>query len=177
MDNLGKELLDFLATPHLKEARSEINNLLNVCGNEVSVYYLVPLSNLKNIIADGGIKCRDMICDADNDLSAQYVQEMRDKTLRLAQKVTVNEEIIDKKIHACINFFWNPLNNTSFAFQRNSLLMSEHDNSYGIICIIEMNIRTFFESVGIFWCISPSNLASHGFSSFYKRDYETFDWQ
>lgn len=97
MDNLGVELLDFLATPHLKEARSELYNLLNVCDNEVNVYYLVPLSNLKSIIADGGIKCRDMIIEDANDLSAQYVQEMRDKTLRLAQKVTVHEEIIDKK--------------------------------------------------------------------------------
>jgi len=61
MDNLGKEFLDFLATAHLKEARSELYNLLDASDDEVNVYYFTPLSNLKRIVADGGIKCRAMV--------------------------------------------------------------------------------------------------------------------
>ena len=61
MDKLGKEFLDFLAGAPLKEARNELYNLLDSKDDEVNVYYLTPLSNLKSIIADRGIKCRAMV--------------------------------------------------------------------------------------------------------------------
>ena len=180
MDDLGGELLDFLATGSLKEARRELYNLLNVRDDEVNVYYLLPLSNLKSIIADGGIKCKKMVKNDITDLSAHCVQDMRDKTLSLAQKVSVHEKIIDKKIHECVNFFWNPLNDTFFAFQRNSLLIDAdiHDDTYGIVCIIEMRLSAFFESEMVYWCTSNKNLASFGHSTFSKREYyENMNWQ
>jgi hypothetical protein len=42
MDKFGRELLDFLATFPLKEARNELYNLLEADDDEVNVYYLTP---------------------------------------------------------------------------------------------------------------------------------------
>src|SRR5574341_10080 len=140
MNSLGKELLDFLSTDSLKKARKELYKLLNACEeDEINIYYLVSFSNLKSIVTDGGIKCRAMTGHSATDLSGHGVQTMRNKTVQLAQKVSLHEDIIYKKIHECINFFWNPLNNTLFAFQRNSLLreLDIQDNTYGVICILE----------------------------------------
>ena len=128
MDNLGRELLDFLATAPLREARNELYNLLEAGNDEVNVYYFVPLFNLKSIIADRGIKCRAMMDRDAVDLSGQGVQAKRNISLKLAQKVSSFVEI-DKKIHECINFYWNPLNDTSYAFQRNALLLASLANS------------------------------------------------
>jgi len=142
MDNLGKELLDFFAAAPLKTARTKLYGLLDTCGDEVNVYYLVSLSNLKSIIADGGIKCRARVGEDGFDLSAQYVQEMRDKTLQLAQKISSDKEIISKNLHECINFFWNPINNTFRAFQRNSLLIeSNQHNDHRLSCLF---LQAFF---------------------------------
>jgi hypothetical protein len=96
MDSLGKEFLDFLATVPLKEARNELYNLLEAGDDEVNVYYLTPLSNLKSIIADGGIKCRAMVGSDATDISAQEVQKQRHISLKLARKGP-SYEIIDKK--------------------------------------------------------------------------------
>jgi len=46
MTNLGKEILDFLATPSLKDGRKSLYKLLGADENEANVYYLVPLLNL-----------------------------------------------------------------------------------------------------------------------------------
>lgn len=177
MDELGKEFLDFLATVPVREARHELYNLLGVRDDEINVYYFTPLSNLKRIVADGGIKCRAMVGSDITDLSGHEVQKRRDKTLRLARKVSTFE-ISDKKIHECVNFFWNPINDTSRAFQRNSLLDADvEDSTYGIVCILEMGLSTFFESDRLYWSTSEQNLASNDFSSYSKRVYENFDWQ
>jgi len=148
MDYLGKELLDFLATAPLKAARNELCNLLEACDDEVNVYYLTPLPNLRSIVADRGIKCRAMVSSDAADLSGQEVQRLRDKSLNLAKKVT-SDARINKRIHECINFFWNPSNDTSYAFQRRSLLLAadKQDEIYGIICILEMRLSTFLSMI------------------------------
>jgi hypothetical protein len=178
MDNLGKELLDFLATAPLKEAKNELYNLLEADMDEVNVYYLVPLFNLKSIITDRGIKCRAMMERDAVDLSGHEVQAKRNLSLKLAQKVSSYAKI-DKKIHECINFYWNPLNDTFYAFQRNALLLAayKHNDSHGIVCILEMRLSAFFESDSVYWSTSEQNLASNDFSSYSKRIYENFDWQ
>ena len=177
MDNLGKDFLDFLATDALKEARNELYNFLEAGDDEVNVYYLIPLFNLKSIIADGGIKCRAMMDRDVTDLSGQEVQKRRDKSLKLGQKVSSFVEI-DKRIHECVSFLWNPLNDTSSAFQRNALLLAadKHNDTYGIACILEMRLSAFFESDRVYWSISEQNLASSDFSSYSKRIYKNFDW-
>jgi hypothetical protein len=178
MGNLGEDFLDFLAATSLKEARNELYNLLENGDDEVNVYYFVPLFNLKSIIADGGIKCRAKMDRDAVDLSGHEVQAKRNTSLRLAQKVLSDSEI-DKKIHECINFYWNPLNNTSYAFQRNALLLAadRHNDSHGIVCILEIRLSAFFESDRVYWTTSEQNLASNDFSSYSRRDYENFNWQ
>jgi len=178
MDKLGRELLDFLATFPLKGARNELYNLLEADDDEVNVYYLTPLFNLKSIVADGGIKCRAMMGSDVTDLSGQEVQRRRDISLKLAQKVSSYDKI-DKKIHGCINFFWNPLNDTSYAFQRNALLLAadKDGDTIGIVCILEMRLSAFFECNNVYWSSSKQNLASNDFSTFSKRIYAQFDWK
>ena len=178
MDNLGKDFLDFLATDALKEARNGVYNLLGADDDEVNVYYLIPLFNLKSIIADGGIKCRAMMDRDVTDLSGQEVQKRRDKSLKLGQKVSSFVEI-DKKIHECVSFLWNPLNYTSYAFQRNALLLAadKHNDTYGIVSILEMRLSAFFESDRVYWSTSEQNLASNDFSSYSKREYGKFNWR
>jgi len=180
MNSLGKELLDFLSTDSLNKARKELYKLLNACEeDEINIYYLVSFSNLKSIVTDGGIKCRAMIGHSATDLSGHSVQTRRNMKVRLAQKISLHEDIIYKNIHECISFFWNPLNKTLFAFQRNSLLreLNIQDNTYGVICILELKLSAFFESDMIYWSTSKENLASYSFSTFHKKDYEKFNWQ
>jgi hypothetical protein len=178
MDELGKEFLDFLATVPVREARHELYNLLGVLDNEINVYYFTPLSNLKRIVADGGIKCRAMVGSDITDLSGHEVQKRRDKSLRLARKVSTFE-ISDKKIHECVNFFWNPINDTSRAFQRNSLLLAadKDEDTFGIVCILEMRLSAFFECDNVYWSTSKQNLASNDFSTFLSGSYTQFDWE
>ena len=178
MDKLGRELLDFLATFPLKEARNELYNLLEADDDEVNVYYLTPLFNLKSIVADGGIKCRATVDRDVTDLSGQEVQRRRDKSLKLAQKVSSYDKV-DKKIHGCINFFWSPLNDTFYAFQRNALLLAadKHNDTYGIVCILEMRLSAFFESDSVYWSTSKQNLASNDYSTFLSGFYTQFDWE
>jgi hypothetical protein len=178
MDELGKEFLDFLATVPVREARHELYNLLGALDDEINVYYFTPLSNLKHIVADGGIKCRAMVGSDITDLSGHEVQKRRDKSLRLARKVSTFE-ISDKGIHECVNFFWNPLNYTSYAFQRNSLLLAadKDEDTFGIVCILEMRLSAFFECDMVYWSTSKQNLASNDFSTFLSESYTQFDWE
>ena len=178
MDGLGGELLNFLATKNLKEARHKLYDLLGADFNELNIYYLTPLSNLKRIIKDDGIKCRALMPGDATDLSGLSVQKRRDKPLELAQRVTdANINKINKGIHECINFFWNPLNHTSYAFQRNALLLSvDDDYTIDFVCILELQLNAFFECNKVFWSASKQNLASDDFCSFLKREYTEFDW-
>ena len=173
MDNLGKDLLDYLSTSTLKEAKKELYQELNAFDNEVNVYYLVSLSNLKSIVNDEGIKCRNVV-ESGIDLSGFGVQSMRDKIIEMGR----NDDRVNKKIHDCVSFFLNPKNSTFFAFQRNSLLKDALDDTYGIVCILEMSMSDFFKTDYIYWNISNKNLASPSAESgFLKQKYEKFDWQ
>ncbi|MCP4699054.1 MAG: DUF4433 domain-containing protein, partial [Gammaproteobacteria bacterium] len=51
------------------------------------MYYLTPLSNLKSIFSDGGIKCRNKMPHTAKDLSSHNIQKRRkDVTITLARK-------------------------------------------------------------------------------------------
>jgi len=178
MTNLGKEILDFLATPSLKDGRKSLYKLLGADENEANVYYLVPLLNLKSIICDEGIKCREEVGKDAEDLSGQEVQAKRDASLKLARILLYDFDIKQKKIHECIGFFWNPLNDTFYAFQRNSLLTAaeKDDDNYGVVCILEMKLSELLDSDKVYWTTSEQNLASNYFSSFSKKIYREFKW-
>lgn len=173
MDNLGRDLLYYLSTITPREAKKELYQKLNAFNDEVNVYYLVSLYNLKSIVSDGGIKCRNAV-ECGIDLSGFGVQSMRDKNIELGR----NDDRVTKKIHDCVSFFLNPKNSTFFAFQRNSLLKDALDDTYGIVCILEMRLSDFFKTDNMYWSISNRNLASPSAKSgFLKKYYEKFDWQ
>lgn len=178
MDQLAGALLSFLSTNPIRELRKGLLGLLEANDDQVCVYYLVPLSNLVNIIVDGGIKCRSTVNSTIEDLSGYDVQAKRNKILKLARK-TPSYSTIDKSIHECVNFFWNPINDTFRAFQRHSLLQEaeENDNTYGVVCILEMKLYDLLQSNKICWTTSQRNLAFTDFSTFSSRFYQDFDWQ
>ncbi len=179
MDNLGKELLDFLNTQEIKRYRKNLYKLLETDENEVNVYYLVPILNLKSIIHNEGIKCREEVGKGIEDLSGEEVQAKRDILLEFPHRVLYGDvKPKKKKIHECIGFFWNPLNDTFRAFQRNTLLTAaeKDDDNYGNICILEMKLSEFFETDKMYWTTSKKNLASYPFSSFSKKIYREFKW-
>jgi len=176
MDSLGESLLQFLTTDSLKQVRRNVYELLEASPDEVYVYYLTPLSNLSSIIADGGLKCREMTEETVTDLSSHNVQEKRNIFLKLARKISSKSEVIERRLHECVNFFWNPLNDTFRAFQRNALVINpdEADEVYGIVCILEMKLSAFFQSNKIYWCTSRKNLAVDNFGTY--KLYNTLDW-
>lgn len=178
MDSLGENLLTFLTTDSLKQIRYDVYQLLKTTTDGVYVYYVTPLSNLNSILSDGGIKCREIIENTTTDLSSHNVQEKRNISLRLARKTSSKVEAIERRLHECVNFFWNPLNDTFRAFQRNALVINpdETDDVYGIVCIIEMKLCSFFQSDKIYWCTSRKNLAADNFCTYAYKFYKDFNW-
>ncbi|GAK59283.1 hypothetical protein U27_06260 [Candidatus Vecturithrix granuli] len=176
MDSLGEGLLQFLTTDPLKQIRRNVYQLLGASVDNVYVYYITHLANLNSILTDSGLKCREVIEDTTTDLSSHTVQEKRNISLKLARQITSRSEAIERNLHECINFFWNPLNDTFRAFQRNALILNpdEADNVYGIICILEMELSSLFESNKIYWCTSKKNLAVDNYWTY--RFYNTLSW-
>src|SRR5262245_5977227 len=87
----------------------------------VCCYYVCPLSTLRKIVEEG-IKCRHSLLKC-VDLSSPDVQSRR-KTVWLGRSDAADRlhRLRDVPIHSCVNLFWNPLNRTFDAFQRNGLL-------------------------------------------------------
>jgi hypothetical protein len=177
MDKLGEVLLEFLTTDHLKQIMQKVYNILNTSTENVYVYYISPLSNLKSILSDGGIKCREALGHT-TDLSSHNVQRRRDISLKLAREVFPRQEYIEKRLHECVNFFWNPLNDTFHAFQRNALVLNPNEagDAYGIVCLVELDLSSFFQSNKIYWCTSEKNLAVDSSVSYLYVQYNTFKW-
>jgi hypothetical protein len=117
-----------------------------------------------------------MMGETVTDLSSHNVQKKRNIPLKLARKISSRSEVIERSLHECVNFFWNPLNDTFWAFQRNALVINpdETDDVYGIVCILEMKLSAFFQSNKIYWCTSRRNLAVDNFWTY--RFYNTLNW-
>lgn len=177
MDSLGENLLQFLTTDSSKQIRRNVYQLLKASTDDVYVYYITPLANLNSILTDSGLKCREVMEDTDTtDLSSHNVQQKRNIPLKLARQITSGSEAIARNLHECINFFWNPLNDTFRAFQRNALVINpdETDDVYGILCILEMKLSSFFGSNKVYWCTSRRNLAVDNYWTY--RFYNTLNW-
>src|SRR5438876_5674272 len=99
-------------------ARRELANRLGADPDRLCCYYICPLSNLASII-QSGIKCRDA-ASAKVDLSSCVVQHRRG-TIWLGRSTGSPSVRRGVRTHSCVNFFWNPLNPTFEAFQRNAL--------------------------------------------------------
>jgi len=179
MDKLGSDLLDFLHNDEIKKYRNGLYNLLKTDSNEINVYYIVRLQTLQHIVEEQGIRSRNSLdCEFD-DISASQIQKQRGSKITIA-KYDDKYDRIEKDIHDCVNFFWNPLNNTLSAFQRNSLqFYNEKDLTYGICCIIEVNLQELFNSNKAYWGTSRKNLAVDPFTAHSKKIYGnySFDWE
>lgn len=178
MDQLGVRLISFLSTDSKVSLRDGLCQKLGYIDKDLYVYYIVPLSNLIKILQDGGIRCRSKVTTNIEDLSAHNVQARRTNNIMLAHNVRSSYNTRNKEIHECVNFFWNPINDTLRAFQRHSLLRDseENDYAYGIVCILELRLKDFFYSGNVYWTTSKVNLASNVFTTFSSKIYEEFDW-
>lgn len=168
MPDYSGNLFDYLLTPELKALRRPLYNKLNADINDAYLYYVVPLSNLEEILLSGGINCRSTAKAITTDLSGPEVQNKRHFKLQLYNQNWGYKNIVSKNIHQCINLFWNPINKTTQSFQRNGLLQSVLTQKYNteILCIVEISLKHFIISDYFFWCSSKSNLSSNAQTSF-----------
>src|SRR5688572_17187218 len=91
----------------LREQSSQfatLRSLLGAPAGQLFVYYICPLSNLRNI-ARIGILPKIAAPLGRTDLSGQSVQARREILVKLTEWKTA-------QAHECINLFWNPVNGT-----------------------------------------------------------------
>ena len=178
MENYSKELINFLNSDKIKKTRLKLYKHLGADLDKIFIYYLVPFENLKLIIKGNGIKCRDNTKDIVCDLSGHNVQKKRHNMIFFKRNFFEKNKFSEKKIHQCLNFFFNPTNFTLWAFQRNQVLNNQRNNrnNYYNICILELDLEKVFTEIDPKWTISEKNLASNDFASFSKQKYEKFKW-
>jgi hypothetical protein len=168
------ELLEYLHSqvPQRMALSTHLGGDGRICS-----YYVCPFSTLRKIV-DEGIKCRNSlpVCV---DLSSPDVQSRR-KTVWLGRSDTDGrlERPRDVPIHSCVNLFWNPLNLTFDAFQRNGLLRAEEQNDaeHAILCILELDAERLLSEVAAYWTATKENAASNAFSSFDISYLRRFPW-
>ncbi|MBO0797301.1 MAG: hypothetical protein J2P31_00615 [Blastocatellia bacterium] len=84
----------------------------------------------------------------------------------------------DKPIHSCVNLFWNPLNRTFDAFQRNGLLraIENADPEHALLCILELDVERILIEFGAYWTATKLNAASNAFASSDISHLKEFPW-
>ena len=159
----GDDLLAFLHG--LKPVRATMAAALGANPERCHVYYLCPLSTLRSI-AQNGILPRVSAPTARADVSGAGVQSRREGVLQL-------QHYHERKLHECINLFWNPLNLTSRAFQRRALLVEQGSQNPddGVICILEVELDPLVLDSHCYWTIAPGNYAQFPFTSFSPKMY------
>src|SRR2546426_791147 len=117
------------------EARAGLRAVLTPAADQLFVYYICPLKNLRGI-ATGGILPNATAPKDRVDLSGQSVQAKRNIPVALPGGKEAN-------VHECINLFWNPLNSTMRAFQRNGLLReaTSKNPDDAVVCVLEINLE------------------------------------
>ncbi len=172
--SLQGEFLD-----HLRDHVPERITLAKHLGGDgrVCCYYICAFSTLRKLLQDG-VKCRNGVRPT-VDLSSPDVQCHRrdvwlghsdnDGVLRTKRKVA---------IHSCVNLFWNPINRTFEAFQRNGLLRAIETGNLedGIVCLLELDADILLNGHQVYWAATNRNLASAGFSSFKFDHLTAFPW-
>jgi len=149
----------------LVDALAELRKTLTSAENQLFVYYICPLTNLRGI-ATTGILPNATAPKGRTDLSGQSVQAKRNVEVHLAGWKQVN-------VHQCINLFWNPLNLTMRAFQRNGLLReaSTKKSDDAVICVLEINLERLLLDRRCKWTIAPQNLARNEFTTFAREQF------
>lgn len=179
MEDLGRELHRFFLTPRMRAVRADLCGRLKapVLHNDVYVYYIAALPNIVRIAHGSGIVCRSAAPEGGIDLSGPSVQVLRERNVALGRSSAV--AAILKPIHGCVSFFWNPLNTTLFAFQRNALTRHAQmdDEVCRIVCIVELSLAKILDAGTMYWTTSDRNLAAAAVSTAHSRQmYETFPW-
>ncbi len=181
MEGNNEILYNYLKSAEIVECKKLLYERLNSTLDETFVYYIMPLNNLKSVIIDGGIKCRNSLGETFTDLSGQNVQSKREgltfgnKKLKLANASKCS---IDLELHDCINFFLNPLNLTFVAFQHKTLVNKVINQNHfsAIPCLLEISLKDLLNDSSIYWGISERNLASRLFTSFSKSIFSSYKW-
>jgi hypothetical protein len=153
----------------LKSFGQDMNALRGVLGappERLFVYYICPLTNLKQVIGVG-ILPNATAPQKRADLSGQSVQAKRDVEVLFADGREIG-------VHQCINLFWNPINWTMRAFQRNGLLSeaSSKNPDDAVVCVLEIDLESLLSRDDCYWTVAPQNFAGSGFASF-SPDYYT----
>ncbi len=162
--------------------------LLDAVGapdDHLYVYYLCPLNHLDNIMI-AGIMCHDdPLRDTSRlvDLSSPEVQAKRHSVT--LGKFNDRRYVfrVDTPVHSCINLFWNPLNWTLDAFQRNAIIAAEaaDQRELAVVCIIEIDVGEILRGDKFYWCATNRNLAGNRANvqctSEALCDQSTFNWQ
>jgi hypothetical protein len=166
----------------LKYLRSQVPERLALStrlggDGRVCCYYVCPFSTLRQIMEEG-IRCRNSL-PGGVDLSSPDVQNRR-KTVWLGRSVAAGRvhKLRDVPIHSCVNLFWNPLNRTFDAFQRNGLLRAAEKNEaeHGIICLLELDAERLLNEATVYWSATNGNAASNAFASFDMSYLRQFRW-
>lgn len=170
------ELSGYLRS-HVPE-RHELSKRLDA-DERVYCYYICPLSTLRQILAQG-IKCHSSPHDS-VDLSSPDVQSHR-KAVGLCRSTAAGsvDVLTDVPIHSCVNLYWNPLNLTFEAFQRNALLRAaESDNlEHGIVCLLEIDVERLLDDNAAYWTVTDGNAASpHVVASSDPSRFSQFPWE
>ena len=177
MDKNCQVLNAYLTTPKMRKIRENLVASLDGNPHEPCVYYVLHLANLLRICNTPGILPRAAINDAVGDLAGQQVQERRAHVdLILGARHEEVATIVERALHSCVNFFWNPNNSTTRAFQIRALHQAAefNDENLECICFLELPLSCFSESVDYHWCTSRRNLASSDVSQKYSSKVAIF---
>lgn len=158
--SVGRDFVRFLLS---QRHRCDLAESLGADPDHVYAYYLCAATLLPRIISEG-IRCRnDPARRTRADLSAPSVQQRR-HTVWVSRPP---DRLRDKPVHDCVNLFWNPLNNTFKAFQRNALLSAcESARFIGPgVCLLEVDAQRILEDNKHYWCATNKNIAKDAFNS------------
>lgn len=147
------------------EALAGLRAVLTPAADQLFVYYICPLRNLRGMTATGILP--NVSAPEDRaDLSGQSVQAKRNIEINFVGWKQAN-------LHQCINLFWNPLNSTMRAFQRNGLLLeaSSKNPDDAVVCVLEINLERLVFDPRCKWAIAPQNLARNDFNTFLAEQF------
>jgi hypothetical protein len=168
----------FIDMLRLHEGRRALAIQMKRDPDRLSCYYLCPVTNLARILSDG-IKCRNAVSGND-DLSASDVQHRRD-SVWVGRSTNRPRFTTGIPVHSCVNLFWNPLNRTFEAFQRNGLIRAAANKALqdAEVCILEIDVESLLLDSTVRWGATPTNIASKPWATvdFDKlSDPTRFDW-
>lgn len=169
--SIETDFLNFLQS--ISGLRKNLYKRLGTGKQDVNAYYLCSREVLFFILEEG-IKCRNSVKRSGAAFSGSAVQSRREKPVYWLARDREKRKNIH--IHDCVNLFWNPLNQTFWAFQRNALLTAG-DGDNETVCIIEIDIGKILKEKRFFWGVSRKNLASDRYIDHRIECVRGFQWR